>query len=43
MDMNGHEWISIFFTVLLIIMTFCNLIQISPTESRTGTDGLDQR
>ena len=38
-----HKWINIFFTILLIIMHFSNLIQISPTENRRGTDRLDQR
>ena len=46
--MNGyfirqHKGISIFFTFILIIINFSKLIQMSPTESRTGADRLDQR
>ena len=38
-----HTQISIYFTFLLILMNFSKLIQILPTESRTGADMLDQR
>ena len=38
-----HKQISIFFTILIIMMNCSNLIQISPTESRTSADRLDQR